>query len=150
MAEQAAEAKRRDMNLSVDYWKNKFLYPYGDIAPMKDNTATTEPEELHEENHVYGGKQAAEKVQITSLAKLISSKYRFPVEKCYKKEWLAELQKPLNVQADDILRDLYKFVKDFPVEIVPHLNSDELAQQKEKAAQNNTKDENFYKSNQPS
>jgi hypothetical protein len=37
MAEEAAEAKRQNLNMSVEEWKNKYLFPYGDIAPMPDN-----------------------------------------------------------------------------------------------------------------
>jgi len=36
------------------------------------------------------------------------------------KEWFNELQKPLNVTVFDIMRDFAKFVKDFPVGIIPH------------------------------
>ena len=34
LAEQAAEAKRKDLNMSVEQWKYKFLYPFGNIAPI--------------------------------------------------------------------------------------------------------------------
>ena len=37
MAEEAAEAKRQNLNMSVEEWKNKYLFPFGDIAPMPDN-----------------------------------------------------------------------------------------------------------------
>jgi hypothetical protein len=36
------------------------------------------------------------------------------------------LQAPINITAEDIIRDLYKFVKDFPVEIIPHMTEDEM------------------------
>jgi hypothetical protein len=32
----AAEAKRNDLNLNVERWKNKFLFPFGNILPMSD------------------------------------------------------------------------------------------------------------------
>ena len=35
--EQAAEAKRKDLNMSVEQWKYKYLYPFGNIAPVKDS-----------------------------------------------------------------------------------------------------------------
>jgi hypothetical protein len=48
------------------------------------------------------------------------------MENLRKQEWLRELQSPINVTAEDIVRDLYKFVKDFPIEIIPHMNEEEL------------------------
>lgn len=51
---------------------------------------------------------------------LTKSKYLFPHDKLTSKEWFRELQNPLNVTVPDIVRDFEKFVKDFPVEIIPH------------------------------
>ena len=39
---------------------------------------------------------------------------------------LEELQNPLAVTADEIMKDLLKFVKDFPVEVIPHMNEQEI------------------------
>ena len=36
IAEEAAEAKRKDLNLSIEEWKNRYLYPFGNILPMPD------------------------------------------------------------------------------------------------------------------
>jgi hypothetical protein len=58
--------------------------------------------------------------------KLVSKKYLFPLERIHKPEWLKEIQNPLVITAEDIIRDLYKFVKDFPVEVIPHMTEDEL------------------------
>ena len=41
-------------------------------------------------------------------------------------EWYRELQTPLAVTAEEILRDLLKFVKDFPVDVIPHMNEEEI------------------------
>ena len=43
-----------------------------------------------------------------------------------KKAWYRELQTPLAVTAEEILRDLLKFVKDFPVDVIPHMNEEEI------------------------
>lgn len=36
IADQALEAKRKDLNMSVEQWKYKYLYPFGNITPIKD------------------------------------------------------------------------------------------------------------------
>ena len=33
----AAEARKNDLNFNVERWKNRFLYPYGDIQPLPDS-----------------------------------------------------------------------------------------------------------------
>ena len=54
-------------------------------------------------------------------------KYMFPLEKLKRKQELKnELQKPLTVTAEEILKDLLKFVKDFPVDVIPHMNEEEI------------------------
>lgn len=48
------------------------------------------------------------------------------MEKIHKTDWLQELQKPLSITPEDIVRDLYKFIKDFPIDIIPHMTEEEL------------------------
>jgi len=48
------------------------------------------------------------------------------VDKVKKQEWLKELQKPITVQADQIMLDLFKFVKEFPINEIPHVTEEEL------------------------
>lgn len=37
----AAEAKKSDLNMNVERWKHKFLYPFGNIAPLPDKAINT-------------------------------------------------------------------------------------------------------------
>jgi|JI10StandDraft_1071094.scaffolds.fasta_scaffold250018_3 hypothetical protein len=39
-----------------------------------------------------------------------------------KEEWVRELKKPLNINVDEILKELAKFCKEFPVESIPHMS----------------------------
>lgn len=39
--------------------------------------------------------------------------------------WMKELQHPLDFSIPEINTDLSKFVKDFPIEIIPHQTDDE-------------------------
>lgn len=61
---------------------------------------------------------------------LTKSKYLFPHDKLTSKEWFRELQKPLNVTVPDIVRDFEKFVKDFPVDIIPHSTEEDKQKKK--------------------
>lgn len=64
--------------------------------------------------------------QTNAFEQMTKSKYLFPAEKLISREWFQELQKPLNITVTDIRRDLTKFIKDFPVEIIPHQSDDQL------------------------
>jgi len=77
------------------------------------------------------GEDQGIQVNQPAFKKLVSQKYFFPLAKLTKSEWLEELQKPLQIQAEDILKDLYKFVKDFPVQIIPHMSEIDIRKLKE-------------------
>mgnify|MGYP000884114529 CR=1 FL=1 len=34
LAEEALEAKWRELNMGIDQWKHKYLYPFGNIEPI--------------------------------------------------------------------------------------------------------------------
>ena len=61
-----------------------------------------------------------------AFEQMTKQKYLFPGEKLSKREWFQELQKPLNITVADIKRDFTKFIKDFPVEIIPHQSDEQL------------------------
>ena len=42
------------------------------------------------------------------------------------------MQKPLNITVADIRRDFTKFIKDFPVDIIPHQSDEELRERTRK------------------
>lgn len=57
----------------------------------------------------------------SAFQKLVRVKYQFPADiVAQKREWLQELQKPLNITVNDITRDLRDFVNGFPTERIPH------------------------------
>lgn len=120
IAEEVALAKRVEINMNVEHWKKYFLYPFAPIAPVPDiddstisNTSSTEVSESDK-----------------NFNKLVSRKYLFPVTCLRKMEssegCLRELQNPLTVTSDEILRDLLKFLKDFNVDLIPHMNEEEI------------------------
>ena len=115
--DQAAESKRKDLNLNVDYWKNKFLFPFGDIAPIKSKARELPDTDIN---------AAAGSEKGDSFSSIMSKKYFYPLENIEKKEYLEELQRPINVQIEEIVKDLYKFIKDFPQDVIPHMTDEEL------------------------
>ena len=113
--EEVALAKRVEMNMDVAHWKAKFLFPFARIAPLPDPEM---PKEL-----LVGVSESDR-----TFNKLVSKKYMFPADRhSMRLELLEELQNPLAVTADEIMKDLLKFVKDFPVDVIPHMNEEEYA-----------------------
>lgn len=113
--EEVALAKRVEINMDLMHWKRKFLFPYAPIAPLPDPEM---PKAL------LTGVSESDR----TFNRLISKKYMFPADRhMMRRELLDELQNPLAVTADEIMKDLLKFVKDFPVDVVPHMNEEEKA-----------------------
>ena len=63
---------------------------------------------------------------------MTQQKYLFPAEQITKRDWFVEIQKPLNITVADIRRDFTKFIKDFPVDIIPHTSNEELQERNRK------------------
>ena len=61
-----------------------------------------------------------EKDDVNSFTEMTKQKYLFPEALLHNKNWFIEIQKPLAITVQDIKRDFTKFVKDFPIEIIPH------------------------------
>jgi deoxyribodipyrimidine photolyase len=101
--------------MDISYWKKRFLYPFANISPLPDT-------ELDEALNQFIP------IQDRNFNKLVSLKYSFPLHSIKDKQaWLQEIQSPLTVTAEEIHRDLLKFIKDFPVEIIPHMNEEEIS-----------------------
>ena len=67
-----------------------------------------------------------------AFLQMTQHKYLFPAEQITNRDWFVELQKPLNITVSDIRRDFTKFVKDFPLDIIPHTSDEELAERNAK------------------
>ena len=107
--------------MDVESWKKKFMYPFADLSGLKGSSedvsmmmmdASTAENSVHELSSVI-------------FQKLLSPTYQFPLETLHKREWVEELQSPISIQVDEIFRDLYKFIKEFPVNIIPHVTEEE-------------------------
>ena len=41
-ADEALEGKWKELNMGIDQWKHKYLYPFGNIAPIDAKTVETQ------------------------------------------------------------------------------------------------------------
>lgn len=42
LADEALESKWQELNMGIDQWKHKYLYPFGNIAPITEKDRTPE------------------------------------------------------------------------------------------------------------
>lgn len=40
LIEEETEAKWKELNMGIDQWKHKYLYPFGKIAPIQSESGT--------------------------------------------------------------------------------------------------------------
>ena len=124
--ESTAASQWAAVNTGLDQWKQKYLYPFGNIAPIPDATGKVTEE-------LYGGlasqvdlENGAPSVSKDAFAKMVRVKYQLPISVAGTiEEWRLELQKPITVTVYEIKKDLRKFIRGFPTERVPHLTAAE-------------------------
>jgi hypothetical protein len=110
------------MNLNVDYWKKKFIFPYADITPI-----SAPVEDGKEKDHKMLSLDDAAILTDQDIKNMTGNGYKFPEKMLLKPEWREEVEKPLMVKVEDIHKDLYKLVKDFPIESIPHMSETDVA-----------------------
>lgn len=71
-------------------------------------------------------------VTTDAFSQMTQQKYLFPSDQITNRDWFVELQRPLNITVADIKRDFTKFIKDFPMDIIPHTSDEELAERNAK------------------
>ena len=110
-----------------DNWKNKYLYPFGDIAPIPDDQADGKKgstEMIYDSFATHVDMQSG--INQSSFQKLIGKKYQLPFSVVGENnEWLNELQQPLSITIAEIKKDLRKFSVGFPRDKIPHLSHEE-------------------------
>ena len=57
-ADEALEAKWQELNMGIDQWKHKYLYPFGNIAPIQQKTTETsattqDTSRMRQENSIF-------------------------------------------------------------------------------------------------
>ena len=116
--EEAAAAQMPELEDGIEYCKNKFLFPFGDIAPLADQ----DPNKQGGNGLLHDGSQSFADLSENltnkdAFNKLCREKYQLPREVAERKaEWIPELQKPINVTVPDIRKELNVFITHFPRE----------------------------------
>ena len=110
----------------VDFWKRKYLYPFGDISPIDDHDQRLLMEQI---NHP----EQFDLKDNSHFELLVSGKYRLTINDLggEKYSWLynywidQELKKPLQITHEQISNYLNDFINKFPLEAIPHKTEDE-------------------------
>lgn len=101
--------KKRDLNLNLHYWKKNYLYPF----TLRVGNNIDEPlEPVNEENFI---------------GKFVGSKsLKFPKEKVKEEHDFAikEVSKPLKITKEDIISDLARIYRNFPINYFPHKDNE--------------------------
>lgn len=71
-------------------------------------------------------------INTDAFTQMTQHKYLFSADQITNRDWFVEIQKPLNITVADIRRDFTKFIKDFPVDIIPHQSDEELQERNRK------------------
>eukprot|EP00347_Sterkiella_histriomuscorum_P010573 403375759 len=113
--------KKNEMNLDLDYWKTKFLYPYAlDTGPLKlqeNGVGQVTADDLAQQQKIMEKLGKAKNFNI-----LETNALQFPLSQLQnKEEFLSELQTPIAVSIEQIIMDMFKYTKDFPIKIIPHV-----------------------------
>ena len=121
-------------------------HPSNDITLQQDSLYSADESKLiHSPHHnpyddsVMISKSTAamtDKDDGNSFNEMTKQKYLFPEELLHNKNWFIEIQKPLAITVQDIKRDFTKFVKDFPIEIIPHQSDTSMYESQLKRGQN--------------
>lgn len=109
------------MNMGIDKWK-RYLFPFGNITGSEEMSTIASSRNLNQSvtnDSVYSDLNAH--TSEANFVQEVKAKYQYPIFKLTNKAWLAELSSPIDIHVEEIKTDLQKFVKDFPLEIIPHM-----------------------------
>lgn len=111
------------MNLNPDYWMKKFLYPYSlDPAQLKINEIPIVGATL--------GLSGLSEPQIQPMTRnktdvediLETKRFQFPLTHFdQKKEYYDDIVRPITVMQEDIIKDMFRYAREFPIKVIPHV-----------------------------
>ncbi len=107
--------------MGIDKWK-RYLFPFGNITGTDEASTIASSRNLNQSvtyDSVYSDLNAQS--SDFDFVQEVKAKYQYPVHKLTNKTWQNELSTPIDIQVEEIQTDLQKFVKDFPIEIIPHM-----------------------------
>lgn len=108
----------QEMNLNHKYWVTKFLYPFAlDTTPIKLS-------EFPVQGSTIGGslpKGDQSKIGGDCGNILDTEMFRFPLSHLdHKEEYLTDILNPIIIQKEEIVKDMYKYAREFPTKVIPH------------------------------
>ena len=106
------------MNLDHQYWVTKFLYPFAlDTKPMKLSDFPVSGSTL-------GGVSKEKSMIGGNCGNILETEsFRFPLSHLdHKEEYLQDIINPIVIHQDEIVKDMYKYAREFPVKIIPHVS----------------------------
>ena len=113
--------EHQNLNLDHEYWVKSFLYPFAlDPTPIRlqdypipGNNVSYLNQDISKLNR----QPSSEKVNI-----LDTKRFYFPISHIdNKEEYIDDILQPITIQQDDIIKDMYAYTKEFPIEIIPHI-----------------------------
>lgn len=108
------------MNLDHEYWRTKFLYPFAlDTAPLK-------PGEFLVEGPTLGGPGSDQQQQKPRAGEkfnvLDTKRFNYPLSRLdHKEEYLIDIVNPITIGKEDIVKDMYKYAREFRSDVIPHI-----------------------------
>lgn len=112
------------MNLDPEYWSKKFLYPYAlDTAPIKAIEippvgATLGQMAMLESHNI----QPVTKNKSDQEDILETKRFQFPLSHLdQKKEYYEDIIQPITILQDDIIKDMFRYAREFPIKVIPHV-----------------------------
>ena len=115
---------------AMQMWKNKYLFPYGNIASINDFDRGLQTTKASSNVvNPFSKSEMDKDLETRQQEKLFFSKYRLQISdmgglhKCA--HWVEELKKPLVITQNDVGNDLTRFVIGFPMESIPYKSDQE-------------------------
>jgi hypothetical protein len=128
------------------HWKSKYLFPYGDVAPLRD--FEEDPVSKKPSKYATSQGQSDQSIQniesmlpvelqnslenqpVKTFETLINNKYRLCIEdlggEVLGAHLLDELSRPINITQDQISKDLHRISNAFPTEFIPCMTDAEI------------------------
>ena len=121
----AAANQCPELEYGMEYFKNKYVFPFGDIGPIVDKDPNRDSGLLHDGTQSFD-QLAASVTNKDAFNKLCRVKYQLPLRVAQRNDdWIPELQKPISVTIPDIRKELGVFISKFPRDKIPHSNENE-------------------------
>lgn len=114
--------EHQEMNLDHEYWAKKFLYPFAlDPSQIKYNDLPVVGATIGA-NTSQGNLNNRNKGLTENLDILDTKRFLYPLSHLdQKKEYYDDITKPIFIQKEEIIKDMFGFSREFPIKVIPHV-----------------------------